>query len=201
MTFAPTLATQGNSAPRRLMSAALIVGFVCAPAICDAQNVPTAAAALQHFENNIVAYIAVRERASTAVSEVTVTSDPARLQRAVNGLAERMRMVRQHARAGEIFTDDVERVFRDRIRQTLDAQGISAAQLLVSLKQDTSRVPARDIRVNAHFAWNSGWDMPPEILEALPTLPEVLEYRLVNRDLLLIDVGADLVVDVLHGAI
>jgi len=35
----------------------------------------------------------------------------------------------------------------------------------------------------------------------LPTLPEVLEYRLVNRDLLLIDVGSDLVVDVLHGAV
>jgi hypothetical protein len=183
------------------MSAALIVGFVCAPAICDAQNVPTAAAALQHFENNIVAYITVRERASTAVPEVTVTSDPARLQHAVNGLAERMRMVRQHARAGEIFTDDVERVFRDRIRQTLNAQGVSPAELLASITQDTSRIPARDIAINAHFDWNSGWEMAPEILEALPALPEALEYRLVHRDLLLVDVGADLVVDVLHDAI
>lgn len=110
-------------------------------------------------------------------------------------------MARQHARAGEIFTDDVERVFRGRIRQTLEARGISPAELLASITQDTSRVPARDIAINSHFDWNSGWKMPPEILEALPALPEALEYRLVNRDLLLVDVGADLVVDVLHDAI
>jgi hypothetical protein len=183
------------------MSAALAIGCVCAPAICGAQNTPTAAAGLQHFENDIAAYIAIRQRASTAVPDLTVTSDPARLEHAVRGLAERLRMARQHARAGEIFTDDVERVFRDRIRQTLNAQGVSPAELLASIKQDTSRIPARDIAINAHFDWNSGWEMPPEILEALPALPEALEYRLVNRDLLLVDVGADLVVDVLHDAI
>jgi hypothetical protein len=154
-----------------------------------------------HFENNIAAYIVVRQRASTAVPDLTVTSDPARLQHAVNGLAERIRLARRHARAGEIFTDDVERVFRDEIRQTLDAQGISPVELLASIKQDTSRTPTRDIAINAHFDWNSGWEMPPEILEALPAVPDVLEYRLVNRDLLLVDVGADLVVDVLHDAI
>jgi hypothetical protein len=112
-----------------------------------------------------------------------------------------IRLARRYARAGEIFTDDVERVFRDRIRQTMDSQGISPAELLTSIKKDTSRVPARDIAINAHFDWNSGWEMPPEILEALPAVPDVLEYRLVNRDLLLVDVGADLVVDVLHDAI
>ena len=41
----------------------------------------------------------------------------------------------------------------------------------------------------------------PEILQALPDLRDPLEYRFVNRDLLLVDVDADLIVDILPEAI
>ena len=42
-------------------------------------------------------------------------------------------------------------------------------------------------------------DSPPVLL--LPTLPADLEYRLVGRNLALIDVRANIVVDVLRGAV
>jgi hypothetical protein len=154
--------------------------------------------AIQHFKNNLAAYLALRQRVSAAVPNLTVSPDPTRLQRTVDELAARIRAARQHARRGEIFTDDVGRLFRSRIRQALDGRGISPAELLASIRQDTSWTPGRDLVVNRHFQWNSGW---PELLEVLPVLPEALEYRLVHRDLLLVDVGADLVVDVLPHAI
>ena len=43
--------------------------------------------------------------------------------------------------------------------------------------------------------------MPPDILHVLPPLPDELQYRLVDRDLVLIDMHADLVVDILPGAL
>jgi hypothetical protein len=194
-------ATHVNSAARRFASVALAIGCLCAPAICGAQDAPTAAMALQHFENNIAAYLAVRQRASAAAPDLTITSDPAKLERAVNELAERIRTARQHSRPGEIFSDDVAELFRTRIRHTLDARALHSAELLAAIRDDISRTPAGEIAVNRRFDWNSGWEMPPEIVEALPALTGPLEYKLVNRDLLLVDVGADLVVDVLHDAI
>lgn len=43
--------------------------------------------------------------------------------------------------------------------------------------------------------------MPPKLLLALPLLPEELEYLFVNRDLVLWDWHADLIIDVLPNAI
>ena len=43
--------------------------------------------------------------------------------------------------------------------------------------------------------------MPPAILATLTPLPQGLEYRFVYRDLVLVDVGANLVVDILENAL
>ena len=42
--------------------------------------------------------------------------------------------------------------------------------------------------------------MWPALLHALPPLPRELEYRIVDADLVLIDLRADLVVDILENA-
>jgi len=38
--------------------------------------------------------------------------------------------------------------------------------------------------------------MPPSVLMNLPQLPKEVEYRIVGRDLILLDVGTNLVVDI-----
>ena len=55
--------------------------------------------------------------------------------------------------------------------------------------------------VNGRFPWARGAMMPPDILQVLPPLPEELQYRIVDHDLILIDMHADLVVDILPGAV
>jgi hypothetical protein len=56
--------------------------------------------------------------------------------------------------------------------------------------QDNGRIPpGRHVRV---------W---PALLATLPSLPEQLEYRVVGWDLVLVDVHADLVLDVLKDAL
>jgi hypothetical protein len=43
--------------------------------------------------------------------------------------------------------------------------------------------------------------MPGCLLEVLPALPQGLQYRLVGRDLILLDLDANLVVDILPEAL
>lgn len=57
------------------------------------------------------------------------------------------------------------------------------------------------MNVNGTFPWAIGTAMVPSILEALPPLPPELQYRMVARDLVLIDVHASLVADILREAL
>jgi hypothetical protein len=43
--------------------------------------------------------------------------------------------------------------------------------------------------------------MPPQVLAALPKVPEELEYRFIGRRLILLDVHAHLVVDYIDDAL
>ena len=43
--------------------------------------------------------------------------------------------------------------------------------------------------------------MPPQILKALPPLPEELDYRFIETSLILLDVHAHIIVDYLTGAV
>jgi hypothetical protein len=43
--------------------------------------------------------------------------------------------------------------------------------------------------------------MPPDLLARLPRLPRGLEYRFVNHDLVLRDIDANLIIDVVPEAI
>jgi hypothetical protein len=56
-------------------------------------------------------------------------------------------------------------------------------------------------QVNGRFPWEWGAAVPSCVLNALPDLPEELEYRFARRTLVLVDTHADLVVDIMLGAL
>jgi len=171
------------------------------PGIDGVQSGAGADLALRHFENNVANYLAMRQQISTSLQAPTITSDPATLLLTVNQLAHRIRAARSQARQGDIFNDDVARTFRDRIRQALRDRGISSTELLSSLREDTATTSRRGMTVNGPYEWTASEQTPPAILTALPPLPDTLEYKLVRRALLLVDVEANLVVDILPDAL
>jgi hypothetical protein len=108
-----------------------------------------------------------------------------------------IRQLRPNAREGQIFTREVGVL----IRRRLDA----AIRDLQWLPRDLEMGPdGRAIRwiaeVNAGYPPSFGMQ-PWSAFNALPGLPGELEYRLVGYDLVLVDVLANLVVDVLRDAI
>jgi hypothetical protein len=185
-----------ESCTKNLLPAALVVGCVLVPCFCGAQEVVATDAALQHFKQNVAAYLALRDPVTAALPEQAVTPDPATLQRTIDNLAHAIRTARRHARRGDVFTTDITQRFRSIISQALRQHGITSADVLADVKEelDEGRTSGQRpiVGINARFAWGADSAMPPEILAALPALPKGLEYTFVNRDLLLIDAEADL---------
>jgi hypothetical protein len=116
---------------------------------------------------------------------VVPTALRTRLQRARAGTVE-----------GKIFTPRVGRVFRRLITQVT---GGDYAALMRATHEDRDEL-GRAV-VNDRWPGSALTTMPPDLLAVLPALPSELEYRFVHRDLVLWDVRADLIVDVLRDAI
>ncbi len=103
---------------------------------------------------------------------------------------------RTGAPEGDIFTPRAARVFKKLISQA--ARGDYGA-LMAETHEDRDELGRA--MVNGRWPGTALTTMPPDMLALLPPLPRELEYRFVHRDLVLWDVRADLIVDVLRDAI
>ena len=157
---------------------------------------------LERFRGAVHAYAALHRDVERGVPPLEISPDPRKIHQAVEAMAEAMRAARPAARAGDIFDNRTSNVLRARIRETLLARGHDSADILAAMI-DEDEGPASQVRpvVNDRFPWAQGSFMPPCLLEVLPSLPDEIEYRFVHRDLVLVDIHADLVVDVLAGAL
>jgi hypothetical protein len=104
-------------------------------------------------------------------------------------------------REGDIFSPDVADLFRDRIAWAFHHFEFHAPDLGARLDAEELRTPP--IAVNKPLPWGAGgatftWRLA---MLPLPALPEDLDYRLVGRALVLIDLRANIVVDVLRDAV
>jgi hypothetical protein len=155
---------------------------------------------LRRFEKNVAAYMTLRADVSRGLPPLKVTADSEEILRATEALADAIRAARPAARAGDVFTNDARPVFLQIIRRTLRENRIPPAALLAELTYDVEPGSPRPA-VNGPFPWGRGAIMPGCLIAALPPLPAALQYRFVDRDLVLLDLDADLVVDILTDAL
>lgn len=158
------------------------------------------AAALQQWTLNVEGYLAIRQQAVRVAPRPRIVSDPTAFLTQGAALAVEIRARRAGARVGDLFTTEVGRTFRKQIARALTDHQIAVADLLADLRSETMPGAPRPA-VNERFAWQLGAAMPPCVLAALPELPKELQYRFVGRDLILIDLDANLVIDILPGAL
>jgi hypothetical protein len=156
---------------------------------------------VQHFTRNVSAYLVLRQHAAASVPKLTVTSDPARLERAEADLGKAIRAARSGAHQGDIFSADVAVALRRRLSATVRQHALTATGVVAQIDEDVTKTKDRVPVVNGRFVWDRGSVLPIEILNALPELPAGLEYTFVDRTLVLVDVDADLIVDILPDAL
>ena len=189
----------------RLIAAAFITlagGVAAVPAMAHIQ--PSTARRFEvcvaAFEVRVDEYWALHRRFERLLEPGTMFLDPSHDYAARQALADLLRAARPGAGEGDLFTPDVAEVFRVRIAQALIATRRTASDLLRGDDEDEWPGLAPPV-VNGAFNWRWRNVMWPSILFALPPLPDDLEYRFVGVDLILVDVHANLVVDILRDAL
>jgi hypothetical protein len=112
-------------------------------------------------------------------------------------LASSIRRARPSAHLGDIIDPAVGKVLRRMILTALAAPG--GAALAERFRRRAAR-PGLAPVINEPYSMDAGTLVPDLILRQLPALAEDLEYRAVNTDLVLWDVHAEIIVDVLPDA-
>jgi hypothetical protein len=158
------------------------------------------AAALSRFSQAVQDYRALQLEALDCVPPLRSSASPAEILQRLDALSDEIRARRPHAQTGDIFTAAVKPAFRRLIARSILAHG-DTPEDVVSRNRSELLPGAPPLVVNQRFPWQLGASMPICLIEDLPALPSGLQYRLVERDLILLDREASLVVDILPDAI
>ena len=128
------------------------------------------------------------------------TKDPAQIKASQVVLAQKIREARKDAKPGEIFTPEIRQLLRRLMYP--ETKGPDGAETKAAMAEEKQELKDVKLRVNADYPDNAPlMTVPPNILAALPKLPEDLEYRFVNRHMILLDVHANIIVDYVVNAI
>lgn len=160
---------------------------------------PTDPSALATFRERTAAYAVMRDEVARPLPAFVASNDLHSVYRTRARLAAAIKAARPDARQGEIFTPAVAGVFHQLIAQALS--GVDSEALLRELDDENEAIPGFTPAVHDTYPEWATHEVPVILLDRLPSLPDALEYRLIDRALVLWDVDADLIIDVLRNAI
>ena len=146
-------------------------------------------------------YAAMHHRLELIVGPITLDRSVESINRSIQALAASIRAERPDARQGDLFTRALGHELRARISDALLEHGFTADDVHRGAQATGIEPFTVHLQINGTFPWVLGAVMLPCLIEALPPLPTELQYRIVGNDLLLIDVHASLVVDILPNAL
>jgi len=154
-------------------------------------------AATLEFKKRIDAYIKIHNEADAKVPSLKKTDDPKEISEREKALADMIMTLRAGAKPGEIFAPEYQPYFIKIVQDDFKQRSAADRKALVvelpaKMKVDINTVYPTTIPL-ATF--------PPLLLRKLPDLPPDLEYRIVGRSLILRDVKANLIVDILRDVV
>jgi hypothetical protein len=167
---------------------------------CFAQNAPPPVNAdstlLQDFQKRISAYMQLRKDVEGRMPKLKATPEQEKISHHEAELRRAIREARKSAGQGDIFTPEISAEFRRLVSQSME----SGAKLHIGQSLRHAEPVHLTLHANERYPEHLPLQsMPPSLLENLPRLPAEIEYRITGRDLILLDVKASLVVDVIPG--
>jgi len=172
------------------------VQLMCAVLTSAQTHVNPDAEAMKQFSERVAAYLTLQKKVESALPPQKKTDDPERIKAHIASLADGIRAARTDAKAGDCFngaSDQFRRIIKE------DANERSVRDAFAAMQEVPTRTPPR---VNGTYPETAALaTVPPLILQRLQRLPDGIEYRFMGRDLILRDTKANLIVDVLPGAV
>lgn len=171
--------------------------FVLPFSFLEAQPPNREAQILKSFTDRVQAYVDLHNRLEATLPPLANDSTPEQIKSHQQALARLIRAGRPKAAQGELFTSDVRQVLRRTITRALRRPGGAA-----SLDDLSEATPVRiRLDVNASYPADAPLTtVPPNLLQVLPRLPDEVEFRFVQRDLILRDTHANVIVDFMTKA-
>jgi hypothetical protein len=157
------------------------------------------AAGFKEFSDRVSDYVKLHNSQEALLPKLKQTVLPEMIAAHQTALARKIREARPNAKPGDIFTPAAQKSFQDEIRTTM--QSSRGANVDATLKQGAP-LPKINVAINEPYPDGVPYTtVPPTLLLIFPKLPDEVVYRVVLHDLLLLDLKANLVVDVIPGII
>ena len=164
------------------------------------QKVNADAQLLADYKSRIDKYMELHNRLKKESPPLKETKDPAKIKASQDVLAQKIQAARTGAKPGEIFTPEIRQLFRRLMYP--ETKGTAGAENKAAMAEEKHELKDVVLKVNAKYPDSAPlMTVPPNVLAALPRLPEDLEYRFVMRHMILLDVHANLIVDFVPNAI
>lgn len=159
------------------------------------QTVNPIGAATASFQKRIEDYLKVRDELTKTFPEVKETGDPNKITAREKALGSAIGKARASAKPGDILGGDIAPVFAQIVAKDWATRSAADRKAIFDELPAGTRVV-----INQPYPTTLPLlTVPSKLLVNLPMLPEVLEYRIVDRHLLLRDRDANLIVDVLYN--
>jgi hypothetical protein len=169
------------------------------------KNANPEALVLQDFHKRVNAYMAIHNAAKKKALPLKQTDNPAEIKAAQESLAANIRAARPDAKPGDILTPEIKNKFRRLMYP--EVQGTSGRKTKEQLREDIHEKDegiAKPVPMKVDATYPEGNPLPTtptNVLLNLPKLPPELEYRILDKNLIIRDVEANIIVDYITNAI
>src|SRR5512143_1950445 len=154
---------------------------------------------LKEFKEEVAEYVELRRRLDKKLAPLPPKAPPERVHAYQAGREKLLAAKRARSEEGDLFVSEVRPLLRRVCREVLAGPG--GRELRAEIYDEA---PKRTFRIRINTPYPSELPLstvPYPLLSVLPPLPTELEYRIVGPDLVLLDIDAQMVVDVLRNAV
>ena len=161
------------------------------------QPVNPDAKALAGFLERVNQYVAVHQKVESSLPHLSKESSPQEIDQHQRALGQMIQKARSGAKPGDIFTTESQAVIKRLLAKVF--AGSDGPALKASIMDENPGI--RGLQVNQRYPDTVPLStIPPQILEGLPKLPEEMEFRFIGTTLILMDVQAHIIADVIPNA-
>lgn len=164
----------------------------------EGQPVNADARALETMLQRINEYAELHKKFEDALPKLSKEASPQDIDKNQRALARLIQENRRGAKPGDVFAPEAQAVIKRLLARVF--AGPDGAALRASIMDENPG--AINLSVNDRYPDTVPLStVPPQVLQGLPKLPEEMEYRFIGRHLILMDVHAHIIVDLIENAL
>ena len=156
------------------------------------------AATLAEFTKRVDVYVALHKKLEGTLPKLPEQTNPYEIDRHQRALSRLIQDARKTAKQGDLFTPAMQRLVRNLLLPVF--RGADGKQLRAEIFDNEYKGNVK-LAVNARYPDEVPIStVPPQVLAQLPKLPEELEYRFVQTNMILFDPHAHVIADFVPAA-